>query len=80
MTKFLYIGIEWMELNYGCKRQGLMRFLQFFIGRMREIGRDDDIEYFSEAENRLKELYGISVMDMMGIRVTEEGELEFHED
>lgn len=80
MTKFLYVGIKWLELNFHCKREGILKFMQFFVGRMREIGRDDDLEYFADAEQRLQEMYGISVMGMMGIRITEEGELEFHED
>ena len=39
---FTFIGMLWLEMNFGCKRKGLLRFLEFVMGTVADFKKDPE--------------------------------------
>jgi ABC-type phosphate/phosphonate transport system permease subunit len=72
LLKFVFIGLVWLEMNFRCKRNGLIKFLEFVKGTMADIEGDD--EFFNAANKYYVEKYNLDVMEYLGMALVKKGE------
>lgn len=54
-----YTTCDYLELQFGCKRNGMMNYLKFLGMRIKELYNDQ--EYFELAKERYESLYKLDV-------------------
>lgn len=72
LLKFVFIGLIWLEMNFRCKRNGLIKFLEFVKGTMADI--DGDEEFFKDSNDYYIENYNLDVMEYLGMALVKKGE------
>lgn len=72
LLKFVFIGLIWLEMNFRCKRNGLIKFLEFVKGQLAEIDGDD--EFFNDSNKYYKENYNLDVFNYLGLELVKKGE------
>ena len=74
LAQFCFIALLWLEMNFRCKREGIIKFLTFTKKTVEEIGRDVD---FLKASNKYYiEKYDIDVMRFLGMAFEEDENIE----
>lgn len=72
LLKFVFIGLIWLEMNFRCKRNGLVKFLEFVKGTMADI--NDDQDFFLDSNKYYIEKYNLDVMDYLGMALVKKSE------
>lgn len=67
LLKFVFLGLIWLEMNFHCKRNGLVKFLEFVKGQLAEIEGDD--EFFIASNKYYIENYGLDVVKYLGLEL-----------
>lgn len=65
LATFTFIGLVYLEMNFGCKQKGLAKFLEFVKGTVIDF-RDDD-KWLEASDGYFKETYGMNVLDTLGM-------------
>jgi hypothetical protein len=68
----VFIGLIWLEMNFRCKRNGLVKFLEFVKGTMADIEGDED--FFRDSNKYYVEKYNLDVMEYLGLALVKEVE------
>lgn len=69
---FAFIGLLYLELNFRCKKNGLVKFLEFVKANVADIGNDE--EFLKCSNEYFKKNYDLDAMKYLGMEFTEEGE------
>ena len=70
-----YFAAEYLELNFHCKRDGILKLLNFLHTRMTEVGEDET--YFKDVKKYYLDNYNLDVEQELGIEITGyKGEVE----
>lgn len=67
ITRFTFIGLLYLEMNFHCKRKAFIKFIDFVKTTIEEIG--DDIEFIDDSNKYYKEKYELDVMNYLGAQL-----------
>lgn len=67
LARFCFISLMYLEVNFGCKKAGLSKFIGFVLKNVREIGEDE--EYLTKSNEYYIETHGLDVMASLGMRL-----------
>lgn len=70
LAHFTLIGCLYMELNFRCRRKGLLKFIEFVKGNVEEVGKDNDL--LKASNQYFKDKYEIDVMRELGMAFEED--------
>jgi hypothetical protein len=69
---FMFMGMIWLEMNFNCKRKGLLRFLDFVKATV--IDFKNDPNWLEASDAYFKETYNIDALGYLGMEVVKENE------
>ena len=72
MASFTFIGLVYLEMNFRCKKNGFVKFIDFV--RETVIDFKDDDKWLEDSNTYYKETYGLDVLDCLGLGMIKVGE------
>lgn len=66
-VRFSFITLIYLEMNFRCKSQGFVKFLEFAKKTVDEIGNDED--FIDDSNKYFKEKYNLDVMEYLGLKL-----------
>ena len=69
-AKYIFFTCEYLELNFGCKKKALEKFITFAMRRLNDV--IDDKHYFKDIDKYYKNELGCDILRMLGIGIEED--------
>lgn len=67
LIRFSFISLLYMEMNFRCGRKAFIKFLDFVLTTVEEIGNDE--EFIESSNEYYKEKHNLDVMDYLGVEL-----------
>ena len=71
--RFCLVACDYLQINFGCKRNGIMKFLKYATEIMKYTLEDD--KYFEDMNQVMIDECGVDVLEELGMKVVK-GEKE----
>ena len=71
---FAFVGMIWLEMNFRCKRAGLLKFLDFLKGTVIDFKKDPN--WLEASDQYFKETYGIDALAYLGLEISKESDTD----
>ena len=71
---FCIVACDFLELSHRYKKRGLMKFLIFASKRLKYVEENEN--YFIEMNEHFKEEYELDVLELLGMKIEESGEIK----
>jgi hypothetical protein len=67
LIRFTFIALLYLEMTFRCGRKAFIKFLDFVLTTVEEIGNDE--EFIESSNEYYKEKYNLDVMDYLGVEL-----------
>lgn len=69
-AKYIFFTCEYLELNFGCRKKALEKFITFAMRRLNDVL--DDKHYFRDIDAYYKNEIGINILKTLGLGIEED--------
>lgn len=69
-VRFCLVACDYIQINFGCKKRGIMKALVYFAGIMKYISNEDD-NYFIDMNNVMIDECGTDVVGLLNMKIEE---------
>jgi hypothetical protein len=74
LTRFSFITLLYLEMNFRCGRKAFIKFLDFVLATVDEVG--DDFLFIEDSNKYYKEKHQLDVMEYLGMALIKNNDLQ----